>query len=81
MAMPRFEVYEDAAGTWRWRLKDANGVKIASSGESFASEFNAKRAAENVKATAPSAVVVGSSSGSPARSALLAALLDQRRSY
>jgi len=49
----RFEIYEDAAGNWRWRLKDGNNVKVATSGESFASESNPRRAAENVKATAP----------------------------
>lgn len=45
----KFEIYEDQGGKYRWRLKDSNGEKIASSGESFASESNARRAAENVK--------------------------------
>lgn len=51
----RFEIYLDAGGKYRWRLKDGNGAKVASSGESFASRSNARRAAENVKATAPGA--------------------------
>lgn len=51
----RFEIYLDAAGKYRWRLKDGNGVNVASSGESFASRSNARRAAENVKSTAPGA--------------------------
>jgi uncharacterized protein YegP (UPF0339 family) len=55
MAKPKFEVYQDTAGNYRWRLKDGNGEKVASSGESFASRSNAKRAAENVKKTAPDA--------------------------
>lgn len=55
MAKPKFEVYADSGGSYRWRLKDGNGEKIASSGESFASRANAKRAAENVKKTAPDA--------------------------
>lgn len=55
MANPKFEIYADSAGKYRWRLKDGNGEKVASSGESFDSKGNAKRAAENVKKTAPSA--------------------------
>ena len=55
MARPKFEIYLDAGHRYRWRLKDGNGEKVASSGESFASRANAKRAAQNVKATAPSA--------------------------
>ena len=52
---PKFEIYQDVAKKWRWRLKAANGAKIATSGESFASKYNAKRAAQNVKDTAPDA--------------------------
>ena len=59
MANPKFEVYPDAAGKYRWRLKDGNSVKIASSGESFDNRDNAKRAAQNVKSTAPTATVEG----------------------
>ena len=57
MATPRFEIYSDLAGKYRWRLKDGNSQIVASSGESFASRDNAKRAAQNVKATAPTASV------------------------
>ena len=53
----KFQIYADTSSNYRWRLKDGNGVIIASSGESFASRSNARRAAENVKTTAPSAVV------------------------
>lgn len=53
--MAKFEFPLDAAGKYRWRLVASNGEKIATSGESFASRANAKRAAENVKAVAPSA--------------------------
>jgi uncharacterized protein YegP (UPF0339 family) len=51
----RFEVYKDSRGNYRWRLIAANGQTVASSGEYFASESNAKRAAENVKQNAGSA--------------------------
>lgn len=55
--MAKFEIYADAAGNYRWRLKANNGEKIASSGESFASKESAKRAAQTVKDTAGSATI------------------------
>ena len=55
MAKPKFQIYSDAAGRYRWRLKDADGEKVALSGDSFASESEAKRAAQLVKDTAPDA--------------------------
>lgn len=55
--MAKFEIYADAAGLYRWRLKANNGEKIASSGESFDSRANAHRAAEGVKAAAPNATI------------------------
>ena len=56
--MWKFEVYADAGGSYRWRLKAANGQIVASSGESFSSKANAVAAAENVKANAGGASVV-----------------------
>lgn len=44
-----YEVYDDAAGEFRWRAKSSNGHKVASSGEAFASKQNAQRAADNVR--------------------------------
>lgn len=38
-------VYRDKAGGWRWRLKASNGRKVADSGEAYASQTNANRAA------------------------------------
>jgi uncharacterized protein len=58
MAKAKFEIYEDKADEYRWRLIDGNGKKVASSGESFDSKSNAKRAAQNVKDTAPDADIV-----------------------
>lgn len=55
VARARFQIYADAAGKFRWRLKDGDGEKVASSGESFDTRSNAKRAAEIVKGTAPEA--------------------------
>lgn len=54
---PRFEVYEDNAGEWRWRLVATNGNIIADSGEGYASKQGAKRGIESVKANAPKALV------------------------
>lgn len=42
------ETYKDGQGYYRWRLIAANGEKVASSGEAFANEWNAKRAAQTV---------------------------------
>jgi uncharacterized protein YegP (UPF0339 family) len=54
----KFEIYVDASGQYRWRLRASNGQIVASSGESFASKANARAAAENVKARAGSASIV-----------------------
>jgi uncharacterized protein YegP (UPF0339 family) len=54
----KFEVYADASGSYRWRLVASNGQTVASSGESFASKANARRAAENVKDNAGKAEIV-----------------------
>lgn len=55
MARARFQIYADAAGKYRWRLKDDDGEKVASSAESFDTRSGAKQAAETVKGTAPDA--------------------------
>jgi uncharacterized protein YegP (UPF0339 family) len=57
VARPRFQIYADAAGKYRWRLKDRDGEKIASSAESFDTKLGARQAAEIVKGTAPDADV------------------------
>lgn len=57
MAKPKFQIYSDAAGRYRWRLKDADGEKVALSGDSFVSESEAKVAAQLVKDTAPDAEI------------------------
>ncbi|MFB6269377.1 MAG: YegP family protein [Halobacterium sp.] len=47
-----FEVFEDDAGEYRWRLVHDNGNILADSGEGYASERNAERAIEGVQANA-----------------------------
>ncbi len=52
-----FEVYEDAAGEYRWRLVHRNGRILADSGEGYVSRSNARRAVETVAETAGEAAV------------------------
>jgi uncharacterized protein YegP (UPF0339 family) len=46
-----FQVYRDSAGQWRWRLKAANGRIVGDSGEGYATEHNARRAAEHARSS------------------------------
>jgi len=52
-----FEVYEDEAGEWRWRLRARNGNVMADGGEGYASRTNAQDAVEKFKLNAPNADV------------------------
>jgi uncharacterized protein YegP (UPF0339 family) len=51
-------VYTDRVKKWRWKLLAANGQSVASSGESFESKANAKRAATAMQKTAAKAELV-----------------------
>ncbi|MWG33675.1 HVO_2922 family protein [Halomarina oriensis] len=53
----RFEVYEDRAGEYRWRLVHDNGNLIADSGEGYATWQGAENGLRSVKANAPNASV------------------------
>jgi uncharacterized protein YegP (UPF0339 family) len=55
--MPQFDAYEDLVGKWRWRLLNADGRTVATSGESFDSHWHALRAAENVRGVATGALI------------------------
>ena len=50
-----FELFEDNAGEWRWRLVHDNGNIIADSGEGYASKSNARRAMSGIRDHAASA--------------------------
>jgi len=50
-----FEVFEDARGKYRWRLRHRNGEIIADSGQGYASERAAEKAVERVQRYAPDA--------------------------
>jgi uncharacterized protein YegP (UPF0339 family) len=53
----KFELYADAGGKVRWRLKASNGEIIASSGESFSSKSAALNGIESVRKHAADAKV------------------------
>lgn len=52
-----FEMFQDTAGEWRWRLVASNGNIIADSGEGYQSKQGAKRGIQSVKTNAPRADV------------------------
>ena len=56
-----FELYEDSAGEYRWRLRHDNGNIIADSGEGYASKANAEQGLESVRQNAPGAALVDQS--------------------
>jgi len=56
-AAPKFEIYKDTAGKFRFRLIAPNGQTIASS-ESYESKESCKKGAESVKNNAPKADIV-----------------------
>lgn len=58
MASATFELYEDTAGQWRWRLVHRNGNIIADSGEGYASRQKCEQGLNSVKQNAPAADVV-----------------------
>lgn len=55
--MPKFEIYKDRIGGYRWRLKARNGEIIATS-ESYVSRYGAQLSINTVKQLAPVAMVV-----------------------
>ena len=50
-----FEIYEDAAGEYRWRLRHRNGNVLADSGEGYGSRSDAEEAVSHLKRHAPGA--------------------------
>lgn len=53
-----FEVYEDKAHQWRFRLKAGNGEIVAAASESYPTKSGAERGAEAVKRAAAEADIV-----------------------
>jgi uncharacterized protein YegP (UPF0339 family) len=52
-----FEVYQDKAGEYRWRLKSTNGQSIATSGEGYSDKRSCLAGIESVKRAAANAKV------------------------
>lgn len=53
----KFELYQDARGEYRWRLKAANGQTIATGGEGYTSKAGCLNGIESVKTNAPDAEI------------------------
>jgi len=56
--MPRFIIYLDRAGLYRWRLVAGNGEIVATS-EAYVTHANAQRSAERVRVLAFTATIEG----------------------
>jgi amphi-Trp domain-containing protein len=56
-----FELYEDSAGDYRWRLRHQNGNVIADGGEGYASKQKAEQGLDSVVENAPGAYIVDQS--------------------
>ena len=56
-AMPKFEIYKDTAGKFRFRLKAPNGETIAT-GEAYESKDSCQKGIESVKTNAAKAQIV-----------------------
>ena len=44
------EIYPDAKDEWRWRMKDAEGTTVATSGQGYKAKADCKTMVENFKA-------------------------------
>ncbi|WP_043660319.1 YegP family protein [Nocardia thailandica] len=53
----KFEIFTDAAGKFRWRLKAGNGEVIAAS-QAYESRDGAKKGIASVQNSAPGATIV-----------------------
>lgn len=54
---PKFEIYKDKAGEFRFRLKATNGQVIAT-GEGYKALAGCKNGIESIKKNAPDAVII-----------------------
>ena len=61
MSDATFEVYEDRADEWRWRLVHDNGNVTADSGQGYTTRQSALDGIDSVKRNAPEATVIETS--------------------
>jgi uncharacterized protein YegP (UPF0339 family) len=52
-----FEIYQDARGEYRWRLKAANGQVIATAGQGYKAKADCRHGIEVVQKEAPNAKI------------------------
>jgi uncharacterized protein len=57
-SVPRYHVFRDASGIWRWRLVASNGAVIANSGEGYSTKTGCLSAIGRVKAAADAEIAV-----------------------
>lgn len=62
-SLARFEVYQDKADEWRWRLRHRNGNIIATGGEGYTRKHNALGGLRSVVENAPDAELTEESGG------------------
>ncbi|MGY2046768.1 YegP family protein [Methylobacterium sp. JK268] len=53
----RFELYRDAGGHWRWRLRAVNGAVVADSAEGYVRREDCEHGIALVKGAAQAAIV------------------------
>ncbi|WP_436903396.1 amphi-Trp domain-containing protein [Halovenus halobia] len=54
-SLARFEVFQDTASEWRWRMVHRNGTVIATGGERYTRKHNALKGIRSVRQNAPGA--------------------------
>ncbi|MEZ4521921.1 MAG: YegP family protein [Thermomicrobiales bacterium] len=59
----KFEVYRDASGEYRWRLKASNGQVIATGGEGYTTKTACMNGIDSVKNNAPAAEIDDQTAG------------------
>jgi uncharacterized protein len=52
-----FEIYKDAKGEFRWRLKATNGQIIATGGQGYSAKADCKHAIESIQKHAAAATI------------------------
>jgi uncharacterized protein YegP (UPF0339 family) len=53
----KFEVYKDAKGEFRWRLRHRNGNILAMASEGYSSKASCMKCIENVQASGAAEIV------------------------
>ena len=53
----KFEVYKDARGEFRWRLRHQNGNILATASEGYSSKASCMKCIENVQASSAAEIV------------------------